>query len=56
MAILNCQEKFGYYPNVQFNLLNKDKKDIKFIGIESYLHFIIIELLKNGMKAMIDKF
>lgn len=48
-------EKFGVCPEVKMNLLGGEHKTLVFLGDESHIHFIIMELLKNSSRALIKK-
>ena len=57
-----CIEKWGEDPAVSVQVLTPRGEERKTrarplhcMGVQSYIHFILIELLKNAMKAVLDR-
>ncbi|CAB9502038.1 oxobutanoate dehydrogenase [lipoamide] kinase, mitochondrial [Seminavis robusta] len=46
-----CQRKYGEAPEVQIN----GRTDLTFPYIPTYLHYILLELLKNAMRATVER-
>lgn len=50
-ATLMCTRKYGYAPNVVIH----GRLDLTFSYIPTHLHYILLELLKNAMRATVEE-
>jgi len=50
-ATLMCTRKYGYAPNVVIH----GRLDLTFSYVPTHLHYILLELLKNAMRATVEQ-
>ena len=49
-----CVEKFGDAPEVEVTVRGATEGSLSMVAVDAHLHFVLLELLKNAMKATID--